>query len=531
MARGAEAGLRDRGVPPEPGVSRVAWTLLLLLALAAALRFAWLGAEELWLDEAQTVSAASRDLPSLGRTFAPPALYWVVLRSWLALFGAGEVALRSLSALFGVLTVPALYALARGLVGEAAARWAALFAAVTPLAVFYAREGRAYAMLSFLGLVAVWSLERALTGAASGRYQVVHALSVLAGTYTHYLGALLLPVNVLQVALSGRRAEPRRWAFSLAIVVAGLLPWPGLASRELAGASSALGWLAPFWEAYPPALAVPRTLLALLPGGAVPPFVGLRTIGALQVPLALAGVALAAATFWPGENRWLARVPPGARGLAAVYCFVPLGLMFVYSWRIPVYAVGRSDFLVFPAFCLLAGIGVARIRPWSGRALALALFGVAAGTTLAAYYTAPVRVHERVAYRALASRVERGDVVICTDLTRPTAEYYLGRAVPGLRFASYPAELAAHPAFIDRKALAADPGRLAADAAALVPAVATAQTAGRRVLLLYVDTPVNRYLRDRLEAEFTVTPVEQPAGFRLNQVGGRVRVLFVERRA
>ena len=93
----------------------------LLLAGAAALRFWRLGQAALWADEASNLHIASVPLKQLVLLMphdAKPPLYYLLLHFWVAVFGNGEAAVRSLDALLGALT-PLAVLLAGG-VGAAA---------------------------------------------------------------------------------------------------------------------------------------------------------------------------------------------------------------------------------------------------------------------------------------------------------------------------------------------------------------------------------------------------------------------------
>jgi len=81
-----------------------------VIVLAACLRFMDLGKLELWLDECGAVLMAASPqglLHELARDNNPP-LYFLLLKGWIGVFGLGEVAVRSMSAVIGVLTVAAL---------------------------------------------------------------------------------------------------------------------------------------------------------------------------------------------------------------------------------------------------------------------------------------------------------------------------------------------------------------------------------------------------------------------------------------
>ena len=95
--------------------------LLLILAVGSALRIYDLGAESIWLDESISVRHGGRDVASIiDRSPARnnPPLYWIMLHYWMNFFGNSEVAIRSLSAIFGILAIWITYLVGRELVSR-----------------------------------------------------------------------------------------------------------------------------------------------------------------------------------------------------------------------------------------------------------------------------------------------------------------------------------------------------------------------------------------------------------------------------
>jgi predicted membrane-bound mannosyltransferase len=88
--------------------------IALVTGLGAALRFYALGEQPLWLDEATTADYAESGL--VGSIFAEPPnppLFYVIEYFVVRWLGVSEWALRLAPAVFGVLTVPAAWAVAR----------------------------------------------------------------------------------------------------------------------------------------------------------------------------------------------------------------------------------------------------------------------------------------------------------------------------------------------------------------------------------------------------------------------------------
>ena len=154
--------------------------------------------------------------------------------------GDGETALRSLSALFGVATVAAIWAAARELVSERAGLAAAALAAVNPFLVWYSQEARAYALLALLCAVSFWLFARALARPGEGRALAWWALASSLAFATHYFAAFtIVPEAILLAVLSGRT---RAWAIACgAIGAVALAHIPLIAQQRRGGGADWIG--------------------------------------------------------------------------------------------------------------------------------------------------------------------------------------------------------------------------------------------------------------------------------------------------
>ena len=172
----------------------------LLTVLAGVLRFMDLGLQSLWIDEALTAWVLD---PSPADTFenltdreATPPLYYVFAWLWTRIFGEGDAALRSLSALFGTATVPAVYLAGRRLASSRAGIVAAALVATSPYLTWYSQEARSYALAMLLAALSLVFL----AGAAESRSRRELALWALTCSLlfaTHYFSVILIGVEAL----------------------------------------------------------------------------------------------------------------------------------------------------------------------------------------------------------------------------------------------------------------------------------------------------------------------------------------------
>jgi 4-amino-4-deoxy-L-arabinose transferase-like glycosyltransferase len=214
---------------------RSAWALALITVIAALIRFLTLGHQSYDHDEA--VTAARVLQPGLAGTWnavvhgeRSPPLYYLLAWAWSKAFGTGAVGLRSLSALFGTLTVPLAYRATVEFARPRAGLIAAAFVALNPYLVWYSQEARSYALLVLFSTLALVYFARSLRSpsrASLALWAVASGLALL----SHYFAAFLIgPEAVLLLLASGRRR--RTVAAVAAIAALGLALTPFAVTQE-----------------------------------------------------------------------------------------------------------------------------------------------------------------------------------------------------------------------------------------------------------------------------------------------------------
>ncbi|HTB69907.1 MAG TPA: glycosyltransferase family 39 protein [Solirubrobacteraceae bacterium] len=215
------------------------WPLAALTLLAAALRFATLGEQSFWYDEAFTPvhvlhSGLGATLHAVVHTENTPPLWYMVAWLDVRVFGDGALALRFPSALAGVATVPVAWAIAERLagrsiegrpaIGRRAAVIVAAIVAVNPLLVWYSQEARAYALFVLLAALAMLCFVRLLQAPTRGRLAAFAAAGALA-LLTHYFAVFLLVPMVVWLLWDGRTRRAALPALgAIAVVGLALLP-------------------------------------------------------------------------------------------------------------------------------------------------------------------------------------------------------------------------------------------------------------------------------------------------------------------
>jgi len=214
--------------------SRTRWLLLLIVALAAVLRFYRLGFQSFWIDELLTIQAAN-----IGERLGFLEIFWNIQGPIHALLvhaigglTLAEAPLRSVSAVFGVATVPVVYLLGTALADRRAGLAAALLLAVSPFAVWYSQELRNYSMLIFFASVSTLAAWRILEERAGG--WVLYVAGTVLGVLSNLAAAFLAIAHNVFAArrLLGSRRLLGRWALAHLVILLlfvptglGLLRW------------------------------------------------------------------------------------------------------------------------------------------------------------------------------------------------------------------------------------------------------------------------------------------------------------------
>lgn len=384
-----------------------------LTLLAAGLRLATLGSQSLWYDEAFTpvhvfragLGATLRNMAHTENT--PPLWYvleWVVTR----VLGEGAVALRLLSALAGIATVPVVWAIGRELQGPPTRRAAivgAAFVAVGPLFVWYSQEARAYGVFILLASLAFLCFLRALADAASRRMGAF-ALAASLALLSHYFAVFMLAPMIVWLLW---RHRARAWVG----VVPPVLVGAALIPLILAQGGHGTQWIGE-WALASRLEAIPQYYLTGYTGSAL----------GHGVELLMGAVALAGVVY----GLWRALTPREERGalialtVAACGAGIPIAL-----------AVGGADYLAprnlvgaMVAVSVLLAVAIAARRTgWVGMMLAGVLaVGFLALTIDMAVSPRLQRGDWKGVAKVLGGRAA-GRTIVTVELGAAPLEYYL----------------------------------------------------------------------------------------------------------
>jgi mannosyltransferase len=335
---------------------RVVAPVAAITLLALAVRLAGLD-ESVFGDELFTYEIATR--PGFGDMLdgvsgpleISPPLYFVF--AWLAAkVGDPEVWIRVPALVAGVATLPAVYALGVRTVGRLPALLGAGLLALSPFAVFYSAEARAYSLATLFVVLSALALLAALERGGWMRWGLF-ALAAWAALFSHYTAIFALAAEVIWAAWA-RRDRARELALACGAAALALLPWlPSFLDDRTAGFQTAIENLNPLTLSY-----FVRSLGIAFVGN---PYLGLRELPGEPVLVLLgAGLLLAVAGALARRTELLERLrsEPGLVLVVALALATPIGAA-LYSIPFTSVYVSRTLLSSLPAFCLVLGFLIA----------------------------------------------------------------------------------------------------------------------------------------------------------------------------
>lgn len=350
----------------------------------------------LWNDEVASTKFAATPMRLLWSDWmireTNPPLYYAMLRGWTAAFGAGDVALRSMSVVIGCVGVALVFALGRRAGGVRTGVIAAVLVAASAQNILYSQQVRGYILGYAAAVAAIWGALAFLTAAdrrgPGGRLAglALYVAGSVVAVYSHTT-FVLLPA-LIGVFVLGRLVVRDRgawrpmveWIAGNAVVLA-LWAWWAHITLIQARTRLTIGWITTPSLPY----AARMTLEAYVPW----------EIGGAQYPLALLAVAAAAWGTWQWRDR------PDRLLLPFLAVATP-ALLYAISLKVPIF-LPRTVYWASAPFLVTVAAGLAALRPPALFAGGVATAVAATLAGWAAWY--PTREIEP--WRAIATTLQR----------------------------------------------------------------------------------------------------------------------------
>jgi len=321
------------GLPPRRLIDSSLLAGAILTAVALVPRLIALGSRPMWYDEAFSALLASKGADVVLRgllapSFAAmvdthPPLYFLSLAGWMAVFGSGPIAARSLSVLIGIGVVLVGYGIGTLLFSRRQAFFGSLLTALLPFQVHYAQEARMYALESLLLLGAVACFVMGVRRRSPLPWAGFGVLAA-AAQYTHHLAFVFLVPLALTAAFIRRSRVILGTLAGSCLALLLYLPWLVTAFGQLRLIERA------YWIQAPGAVNLVRTILV---------YIGGLPVAQAVLPILLSCVLLVL-TYGVLANADAARrrTPGWMEAAWLLYLsMAPPTLMAIVSLRVPIY--------------------------------------------------------------------------------------------------------------------------------------------------------------------------------------------------
>lgn len=214
------------------------YILFAILVLAAILRIYHLTYKSISIDEAIGSFYA---MEPFHRVFlltindVHPPLFYLVHHLWIGIFGMSESALRSISVVFGLLSIVILFKLGSLVFNKSVGLLAAFMLSISPWHIWLSQNARSNTMLLFLVLISTFAFYKILQEYRK-KWMIVYVIVTIISIYTHYFAFMIWIAQNLYVLLSpyARRIFSKNWWSAQIVIMLSYFMWlPLLISQFL----------------------------------------------------------------------------------------------------------------------------------------------------------------------------------------------------------------------------------------------------------------------------------------------------------
>lgn len=381
--------------------------LLLIIVIAALLRLFLLGQKPLWADEGIVWWMALGEIQHDSPVINSYAFNWAI-----QVFGWHEFAGRLPSALFGVLSIPVIYAIGRTLFDRKFGLWVAGLASISAYLVPVSQEMQIYSLLGLLILLATWLFLKILMEKKEGiGWWIGLFLIGVVGQYSHCFFALILAyfggVLIWKKGWTGIRTWAKYWAILVAVILVSL---PEVLKSLTVTVARHHVLPADLWHLKWNIYRVLRSYFCFLFGDVLINLPG-TVAGYLHTHPFHLVISIAMVVVWIliayRSSTEMIRIIRGTDA-RAVAIRTLLGLLIAFSLLFFIIGVSGSAHLIFiyvPLFFLISLCWTTAQTPF--RNVATGLFLLLTAISLIWYYGSPTSAHERADWRAAAKLLQR----------------------------------------------------------------------------------------------------------------------------
>jgi len=404
------------------------WIVLAtIIVIGGFLRFYRIGEQSFWVDEAFSYSISSKGFLESLRT-GNMSLFYVLAAVWSRLLPViTEATLRSLSALFSILTLAVIFITGRSIFddetdGLYCGLLATLLVAINSSEVRYAQEFRSYSLTSFLSLASTLLLMQLIKENAKKICTIAFYITfTVASVYSHIYASLLIAAQVVSLffLIPSFKADfkvLRLLLLSYFCILLLLIPLALLISSIGGGR---LEWLGS------PKLGDIPVLLKFL--------TGTRSLLVLVVHFVF---ALLGACFGVGKTNKPKTYQNWCSILLLSNFIIPIVLSFAYSQILQPIFLNRYLLMVGPYLTLLTAAGVVTATDLTYKVhsnnfvrklmttLFVLLFAISSIPSLSHYFVETKKEDWRTATNILATHCSQSLRIYYPDWLTPSIQFY-----------------------------------------------------------------------------------------------------------
>jgi len=402
--------------------------VVFILLVGILIRFYKISALSIWTDEGISVKLAKSSLANIVAYSAAdvhPPLYYIILKYWIFIFGSNEVAVRSLSAIFGSISLFLIYAISRYIFNSRVAILATVISAVSPFLVWYSQETRAYSLLLMLTLALTYVFIKYLKSGWS--LMIPYFVVAVAAIYTHYYAIWIILAHNAYILFNWRSSikKFRAWIPTQLLIGISFLPWLFIALKQFGQGQEGRDFsIFSVPKAYI-LLTLGRSIDLLRLGKVINAEYGNKVVDGAVIALVVLviGYLIIRALFSVMRSQNKIEIFP------AIYLFLPLLLICVLSFIKPVFD-SKSLIVVFPALAMLVSHGIL-LHAHKSNIVLISLILMLFGYSLTNYYFNPIPWKEdfRGVANYLKSNVRQGETVLLQPGYLNSAfTYYYGQS-------------------------------------------------------------------------------------------------------
>ncbi len=408
-----------------------------ILLIGIALRAYRLGYQSFWIDEVLTALRSGKDLTQV---LARYDLYYLIVHAFTKL-GNQEYILRLPSMIFGSLSIALFYFVLRNWFGKTMGFIGSMMMAISPFHIWYSQDARAYALLVFLSLLSIWSLQQLVRGRTNFLWKLSFILSTSATLYCHKVAIGFIGFLGVYVLIFVPRQKWVDWLPLFGGVALLIVPriYPLFVFSTSSGASTTQSQ--PF-----NLLVIPYGIWAFVTGFSLGPTTSdLHFPSRMGTVLGYFGIILPVMLFFSamvllGALRLWNNKSKSLFWATALWFLFPLALGVVGAIKTGFPLNPRYWILSFPPFLLFVSMGVQTLRATWLRIATFAIIGFISVFSLGNYYFNEryQRDNNRAAGQILTLNSQADDLIIVTApyTLRSLKYYYSGNN--DLVFTPYP---------------------------------------------------------------------------------------------